>query len=171
MILTSDINLHNPLWDEAERKLKDDMKLFSRLVDIFLIACSIGIKDDEIIADEEGLSIVRTIGRNTYQSMINTDLKEQLDYMLQNAIINSKHLSFDMDERLKLAFDPDYKNDKLKPASFLAGFANYGISQILNTVKSDSPIVAIGELFAYLTTLSDSVYDELLQNITLDKID
>ena len=147
------------------------MGLFSRLVDIFLIACSIGIKDDEIIVDEESSSIVRTIGRNTYQSMINTDLKEQLDYMLQNSIINSKHLPFDIDERLKLAFDPDYKNEKLKPSSFLANFATYGIKKMLDAVKSDSPIVAINELFAYLTTLSESRYEELLKNITLDNID
>ena len=98
----------------------------------------------EIIEDEEGLSIVRTIGRNTYQSMINTDLKEQLDYMLQNSIINSKHLNFDMDERLKLAFDPDYKNEKLKPSSFLAGFANYGIKKMLENGTLE--IIPLGHL-------------------------
>lgn len=171
MILTSDLRMFNSIWDEAERKLKDEMKLFSRLIDIYVLACAIGIKEDEIIKNDESIvNPVREINRNTYSSMINTNLREMLEFMLQNALINSKHISFDMDERLKLAFDPDYKNDKISAATFLTNFANYGIVKIMECIKSDSPLVAISELFSYFTILSESRYDEILQSITLDKI-
>jgi len=171
MILTSDINLYNSIWESAERKLKDEMGLFDRLIDIFVVACSIGIKEDKFIDDTDtGGIVVKSIGRNTYQSLNNTDLKDILDYMLQIAIINSKYLSFDKDERLKLAFDPDYKIEKFSPASFLVGFANYGIGKIMKTVKSDSTIVAIGELFSFFTELTESKYDDILNTITIDSL-
>ena len=90
--------------------------------------------------------------------------------MLQNALINSKTIDFDMDERLKLAFDPDYVNNKLSAANFLTGFANYGIERIFEKLTSAASIVGIDELYIYLSSLEESKYDDILANITLEDI-
>ena len=178
MILNSDLILYHPLWERADAELcsKDGISLFNRLIDVYIIACSIGIKEDKSITDledkkdEDNITPKKSIGRNTYMSPTNTDLRELLDFMLQNAIINSKTISFDNDERLKLAFDPDYTIPKFSATTFLTGFANYGIEQIFNHIDSQSPIVAVDELFKYFNSLSESKYDEILKNITLDEL-
>lgn len=173
MILNSDIMLNHPLWERADDELcgKDGVGFFNRLVDLYILACSIGIREDKTITDfETDGSPKRTIGRNTYMSMTNTDLRDLLDFMLQNAILNSKLLDLSNDERLKLAFDPDYNVPKLSPTSFLTGFANYGIDQIMKKVDSQSPLVVINELYKYFEEIADSRYEELLRNITLDDI-
>ena len=173
MILNSDIILAHPLWERADNELcsKDRIGLFGRLVDVYVLACSIGIKEDKVVTSlENPLNPPKSIGRNTYQSIINENLKKLLDFMLQNALINSKTIDFDMDERLKLAFDPDYVNNKLSAANFLTGFANYGIERIFEKLTSAASIVGIDELYIYLSSLEESKYDDILANITLEDI-
>ena len=173
MILNSDISLTHPLWEKADNELcsKDGIGLFGRLIDVYILACSIGIKEDKTITDfEDALKTPKTIGRNTYQSMINEDLKRLLDFMLQNAIINTKTLDLSDEERLKLAFHPDYTIAKLSPAAFLTGFANYGIEQIFKKITSGSPLVAIDDLYQYFSSLEEHQYDDILAGITLSDL-
>ena len=174
MNLTSDINLVHPLWERADNELcdKNSIGLFGRLIDVYILACAIGIKADKTVTDiPESLSDSKSIGRNTYLSQTNTDLHESLDFLLQNALINSKTINYDIDERLKLAFDPDYSIPKLVPAPFLTGFTNYGIEQIFDIVDSTTSLVAIDGLNNYLNNLIDSDYDEILKRITLEEIE
>ncbi|UKI50863.1 MAG: hypothetical protein L6U99_05875 [Clostridium sp.] len=48
--------------------------------------------------------------------------------------MNSSNVSFDNETRMRLAFDPDFPDDKAKinfsPTNFLVKFANYGLSKI-----------------------------------------
>ena len=173
MILSSDINLTHPLWERADNELCSDkgIGLFNRLVDIYILACSIGIKEDKTLTEfENPLNPSKSIGRNTYQSMLNENLKKLLDFMLQNALINSKTIDLSIDERLKLAFDPDYSLPKLSAANFLTGFANYGIKEIFKNIDSGSSLIAIDELYKYFSSLEESKYDEILASITLEDI-
>ena len=169
MILSSDIILYHSLWERADKELVDDFGVFSRLIDIYILACSIGIKEDKIVVAVKDPAIEeKNIGRNTYMSLQNTDLHDALDFMLQNALINSKTLELDSDERLKLAFDPDYTVNKLSAASILTGFANYGIEQIYKKIDSSSPLVVIDELYKYFNELVESRYDDIMKAITLE---
>ena len=171
MILSSDIILNHPLWERADRELVDSCGIFSRLIDIYLIACAIGIKEDKsIVAIKEAGVEEKSIGRNTYMSIQNIDLHDTLDFMLQNALINSKTLDLDNDERLKLAFDPDYSTNKLSAANILTGFANYGIEQIFSHIDSSSSIVIVDELYKYFNELTESKYDDILKAITLEDV-
>lgn len=172
MILNSDINLIHPLWERADNELCDNSELgiFNRLVDVYVLACAIGIKEDKTLTEiENPLENTKSIGRNTHRE--NLDLRDMLDFMLQNALINTSTLKFDLDERLKLAFDPDYNVSKLSAANFLTGFANYGIEKIFECIGSKSSLVAVSELYNYFETISESRYDEILKNITLEALD
>ena len=171
MILNSDLILYHPLWEKADNLFcnKDGIGLFARLIDIYIVACSIGIREDKMINNiEEPLESPKSIGRNTYMSMQNNDLNESLTFMLQNALINSNNFDLDIDERLKLAFDPDYNSSKLSAANILNGFANYGIEQIFRNVTSESSLAAIDQMYKYLQSLSGYNYEQLLNNITLE---
>ena len=171
MQLSSDLEMRNPLWERADNELcsNNELGIFNRLVDVYVLACAIGIKEDKAICDvdiDNPLATPKTIGRNTHRE--NLDIRDLLDFMLQNALIHSQTINLDMDERLKLAFNPDYNNKKLRAADFLTGFANYGITKIFENLASRSSLVAVSELYTYFECLADSQYDELLKNITLE---
>lgn len=173
MLLSSDLEMKHPLWERADNELcaTNELGIFNRLVDIYVIACAIGIKEDKVILDSDidnPLSSPKTIGRNTHRE--NTDIRDLLDFMLQNALIHSKTINFDEDERLKLAFNPDYNNKKIRAADFLTGFANYGITKIFEKISSHSSLVVERELYDYFESLSNDKYDEILKTITLDEI-
>lgn len=173
MTLTSDITLYHPLWERADNELcgKDGIGLFKRLVDVYLVATAIGIREDKVVDNTDTpLEQPKTIGRNTYQSQLNTDLFDTIEFMLQNALVNTATIRIDNDERLKLAFDPEYSTEKLRPAEFLTGFANYGIERIFEHIDSSSPLVVISDLHQYFESLSDISIDEILAEITLDDL-
>ena len=175
MQLNSDLILYHPLWERADNELvsKDRLGIFGRLIDVYLLACAIGIKEDKIIESpkESESNSKREIGRNTYTSAINTNLRDMLDFMLQNAIIYSKTIDYDLDERLKLAFNPDYSISKFSPANFLTGFANYGLDQIFEHIDAtSSSLVAASDLYKYFESMSESQYEVLLKNITLEDL-
>lgn len=125
--------MYHPLWEQADDEFCSNggLGIFVRLIDLYVIACAIGIKEDKVVLDSDianPLSSPKTIGRNTHRE--NLDIRDMMDFMLQNALLNSKTIDFGDDERLKLAFNPDYSNKKINAASFLTGFATYGLTQI-----------------------------------------
>lgn len=173
MQLSSDITMSHPLWERADNELcsNNELGIFNRLVDVYVLACAIGIKEDKIISEENienPLSSPKTIGRNTHRE--NLDIRDLLDFMLQNALINSSTISLDEDERLKLAFNPDYVNKKINAANFLTSFANYGIVKIFENIKSNSSLVVESELYKYFEQLADAQYEQVLKNIRLEEI-
>ena len=173
MILSSDLEMRHPLWERADNELcsSNELGIFNRLVDVYVLACAIGIKEDKVINESEidsPLAAPKTIGRNTHRE--NTDIRDLLDFMLQNALIHSKTLNLDEDERLKLAFNPDYVNKKIKAAEFLTGFANYGLTQIFDNLSSHSSLVAEVELYKYFESLANEQYDDILKSITLEEL-
>lgn len=173
MILSSDLEMRHPLWERADNELcsSNELGIFNRLVDVYVLACAIGIKEDKVILDSDidnPLTTPKSIGRNTHRE--NTDIRDLLDFMLQNALLHSKSINLDDDERLKLAFNPDYTNKKIRAAEFLTGFANYGIVQIFNHMASHSPFVAEAELYEYFESIADEKYDAIIKTITLEDI-
>lgn len=173
MQLSSDLEMKHPLWERADDELCSNTQIgiFNRLVDIFVVACAIGIKDDQAISDSSlsnPLSQAKTIGRNTHRE--NSDIRDILDFMLQNALIHSKTIDLDEDERLRLAFNPDYNNKKIRASDFLVGFANYGIEKIYENISSSSSLVVIAELYKYFESMANDKYDEILKTITLEDL-
>ena len=167
MILNSDLILYHPLWERADNELvnKNGIALFNRLIDVFLIACAIGIMDGTSIDDiETPLETPKSIGRHTYMSHANSDLSDIISFLLQNAILTSTTINIPNDERIKLAFDPDYaySDKKLSASQFLIGFANYGIEQIFKSIDSKSHLVAINELHQYFEDSAEAEYDDVI---------
>lgn len=121
-----DIYLKHNIWLKAF-ELRDELVIFKRVVDVFIVALSIGVADDEIVEIEE-FENPKSIGRNTLNS--NDDVKHLLTFLYQNAILSTKHISLDKDERKKIAFNHDNIDLKYVPSNFLLPYANYGMTKI-----------------------------------------
>ena len=172
MILTSDIDLRLPLWERADNELcdKNGLGIFRRLVDVYVLACAIGIKEDKVILDSEIKNPLtsKSIGRNTHRE--NLDIRDMLDSMLQNILLNSDRLTLNDDERIKLAFDSTYVNKKIRAVELLNGYANYGLTRIFDVLSSNASLVAEDDLYKYFESLSNAQYDKLIETITLDDL-
>lgn len=165
MQLNSNFLLYHPLWEKADTDLVHSLGLYRRLIDVFVIACAIGIQEDKIIPAKditEPLENAKEINKSTYQSASNADLDDVLNFMFQNAIINTSHLDWDSDKRLKVALDPDCVIEKFRPTEFLISFANYGIVQIFQHVNQSTHSAAIiqKELNDYYQEIVDKNYYE-----------
>ncbi len=172
MTLTSDIILTYPLWEKADAELcsqNGKYGFFARLIDLFIVACAIGIKDDSVIVDYEPIDPPKSIGRNTYTSAINQDLSELLGFMLQNAILHSKTIKIDDEERIRLAFDPDSESKVVFPAPFLVGFANYGLEKIYENIESDVDTMSLDDLNDYFRGMTQPDYSDAVDLLTLDE--
>ena len=127
-----DIPLKHNIWQKMT-VLRDDYKIFNRNADIFILALSIGIADDEIVDCEEvigeGKSIPRTV-------MANYDINHHLTFLYQNAILSSKHVSLDIEERKKVAFGQENIDSKYSPSNFLIKYANYGMIKISECITN-----------------------------------
>lgn len=173
MILTSDIELKHPLWKRADDELCNvkELGIFKRLVDVYVLACAIGIRADKVINDSDiknPLSPVKSIGRNTHRE--NLDIRDLLDLMLQNILLNSKTINLEEDERIRLAFDSDYVNKKIRAVELLNGFANYGVTCIFEAISSSSSLVVLDDLHKFFESLSNDPYEKLLEAITLEDL-
>lgn len=158
MQLQTDIQLYSPLWERADNELVEGKKIFKRLVDVYVLACAIGIREDKYIDElPEKLDSPKHIGRNTYLSPINTDLADILDFLLLNAIIHTKKYPWDDELRLEYAFS-DKNPEKFSATGFMNGFANYGIEQIFNAIDSDSSLIATHEILNYFDKLVNDTY-------------
>ena len=167
MNLSGDIILRNNLWNDAEEKLCNNL-IFERMVDLFVVCCSIGIKDDKIldndITDDDK---PKSIGRNTYL-VKNEDLTNILTFLFQNAVLNSKHLDFDNETRLRLAFDPDFPDSKSKiqfsPTNFLVKFASYGLNKILEA-QNVNDLTFISNIKNCIDEYMENDYSDIIAEI------
>ena len=167
MVLSGDIILRHSLWNDAEEKLCSNL-IFERMVDLFIVACTIGIKEDKVlendINDDEK---VKSIGRSTYL-MKNEDLTTIITFLYQNAVLNSKLIDYDNETRLRLAFDPDFPDSKSKiqfsPTNFLVKFANYGLSKLLET-QNTSDLSFISGIKELLDDMEFKDYSDIIEEI------
>ena len=80
MRINGDIVLKGTHWEKLRSALIEKTGIFTRVVDFFVIAASIGIASDSL-EDALGDDVI-TIARDTYQT--NYDLLDIFDFMLKN---------------------------------------------------------------------------------------
>jgi hypothetical protein len=133
MQVRSDIVLRYQEWEKME-DLTVNLGIFDRFVDIFILALSLGINADEVIDETEGAQLAnpKNIPRNTI--ITNSEISERIEFLYQNAVLNSKKINFTDEIRMKLAFDDEYTVDGFRQWDFLIKFANYGMKQITDVM-------------------------------------
>ena len=139
MALKTDAVLKGPIWDITLNRLVGTV--FKTQWDVYALSIAIGmmydcqIESDDMVPDGYDTE-PHTVGRNVLGHAQNRSL---LEFMLQTAMITTKHLDLDENERLEIAFNDDKKLN-FNPIQFLTKFANYGISMINDVIDDTDDI-------------------------------
>lgn len=148
MELTTDAILRGPIWAETLEKLVGPV--FKTYWDVYALSISIGIMDDCQIDSENmvpnGYEGERTVPRTVLGHSKN---KALLEFMLQAAMITTKHVDLDENERLEIAFNDDKKLD-FNPITFLTKYANYGITKIKEKIDDTEGVETLEALMTFL---------------------
>ena len=132
MELKTDAILRGPVWDETIDKLKG--VVFDTIWDIYALSISIGmmydcqIESEDMVPegyDAEPRSVPRTV-------LGHTQNKALLEFMLQAALVTTKHLDIDENTRLELAFNDEKKLD-FNPIAFIAGTEGVELLEAITT--------------------------------------
>ena len=176
MDIKNDISLKYIGWDKerVDQLVYDPSRpsqtaFFGRTVDLFIVACAIGILEDKRIPND-GQKEYNSIGRNTYQ--INEDVSRIFHFLFENAILTTKTVDFDSDTRMKLAFDSNFNLEKFSPNTFLVEFSNYGVDKIWEQ-RTAHDIETITNIMELLKNLVDPEFEKLKNEIfkTLEEIE
>lgn len=167
MIISTDI-----IFKTDKRYLFDELKnsgVFINFIQLLIFAISIGIHDDKIenVKGKEKVEIFR----NTLQ---NYNTNRSLDFLFKTAIITSKHIpkEFDQKTKLRLAFDDNFNVKDFNRIDFLLKFAVFGLSKIEKEVFSDTAENAIDNLIVYIEDMfaSDSIDDKFIEDILKEEM-
>ena len=163
----NDIQLKHSDWEKAEKMLvesNNDVAFFKRMVDIFIVAASIGISEDKIIENENFDG--KSIGRNTLNQ--NQDVKHLITFLYQNAILSTSLINLSNDERKSIAFNPsDDIAQKYNPSSFLVPYANYGLKKLLECITNHD-VESISNVINMINAYKDNPLDLELEETDLD---
>lgn len=156
MEFKTDILLKHSIWNKAT-KLENELKIFSRLVDIYIVACTIGVADDEIVENDTS-DIVRQIARNTLAT--NYDVNELLSFIYQNAILSTKKINISVDERKAIAFSGEQIDSKLSPSNFLVPYATYGMIKLCDKMTNHD-VESIENLLSLIEDYRNKLFDDI----------
>lgn len=158
MELTTDAILRGPIWAEMLDKLTGI--IFKTYWDVYALSISIGMMYDSQINSED---MVPADYENDPRSVPRTVLghsqnKALIEFMFQSALVTTKHLNMDEDERLELAFDNNKKPD-FNPVAFLTKFANFGITKIREVISDTDDVETLEALMTFLNSTYKSGVD------------
>ena len=158
MQITADVTLKGPVWAEMTDLLVTEY--IPTNMDLYALSISIGMMYDGQIETDEMVPSgykenPRSIPRNV---LIQSKNKSLLEFMLQAAIITSKHVEFTEQERLELAFS-EKPIEKFSPIQFLTKYANYGIVKIKEALSDADDVELMQKMMSFLDSIYETGYD------------
>ena len=158
MHITSDVTLKGPVWAEMLDRLVGEV--FELQWDVYALCVSIGIMSDGQIDSDDMVPSDYTekapsIGRNV---LIKPERKALLEFMLQAALITTKHVTLSEDKRLEYAFN-DNAEIPFNQLGFLTGFANYGITKLKEALGETTDVELLERIMSFLDDIYQTGYD------------
>lgn len=158
MQITSDVTLKGPVWAEMLDRLVEEV--FATNWDVYALCISIGMMydgqiDSDDMAPQDYTENPRYIPRNV---LINGERKGLLEFMLQAALITTKHVDLSEEKRLEYAFN-DNAEIPFKPLQFLTNFANYGITKLKDALGDASDVEMLERIMTFLSDTYENGYD------------
>lgn len=168
MELTTDASLKGPIWAETLDKLRGTV--FETYWDVYALSISIGMMYDCQIESDAMVpsgydAEPRYVPRNLLGRAQN---KALLEFMLQAALVTTKHLDLTEDERLEQAFGSGRKLD-FNPVAFLTKYANYGITKIHEVISDLEDVELLEQLMVFLNSTYESGVGVLDEDIDFDE--
>ena len=170
MQITNDVSLNGPVWAEMLDLLVGE--IFDTNWDVYALCISIGMMYDcQIGSDQmspnDYTENPRYIPRNV---LISGQRKGLLEFMLQAALVTTKHVDLSEDQRLEYAFG-DSPNIPFKPLAFLTNYANYGITKLKEVLEDATDIELMERIMTYLDELYTYGYDPTADlNLEIDDV-
>lgn len=158
MQITADVTLKGPVWAEMLDLLVTEY--IPTYMDLYALSISIGMMYDGQTETDAMLPAgykenPRSIPRNV---LIQNKNKSLLEFMLQAAIITTKHVEFTEQERLEIAFS-EKSIDKFSPIQFLTKYANYGIVKIKEAIGDAQDVELMQKMMSFLDDIYETGYD------------
>lgn len=163
MILNSNLSFKHSAWLKMQElypvqgRPKPKIALFPRLIDLFIVACTIGMKLGERVANDSSDEIA-SVNSKTYNDPVNDDIKRTLDYLLKVLILTMdipELSNCDRSTKEKLAFAADFNLDKFNAASVLCEYANAGVIKMADLI-TEQDTETINKIITYLDELKNS---------------
>ena len=160
MELKTDAILKGPIWAEIIDRLVDRTggNIFKTNWDLYALSITIGmmhdgqIESDDMVPegyDAEPRSVPRTVLGHSQNRAL-------LEFVLQAAMITTKHVDLDESNRLEIAFGEE-KEFEFNPIVFLTKYANYGVTKIKEVIDdTDDKVEMMEALTTFLNTLYES---------------
>lgn len=164
MLLNSNFVLKHSAWLKmrelypAQGETKPKIALFPRLIDLFIVACTIGMRNSERVPNDMSDDVAAEINSKTYNDPVNDDIKRTLDYLLKILILTMDIPELDKYDRStkeKLAFAADFNVEKFNAASILCEYANAGVLKIAELI-TDQDTETLNNIVSYITDLKNS---------------
>lgn len=167
MELTTDASLKGPIWAETLDKLRGTV--FETYWDVYALCISIGMMYDCQIESDAMVPAgydaePRSVPRNMLGHAQN---KALLEFMLQTALVTTKHLDLAEEERLELAFGSDKKLD-FNPVAFLTKYANYGVTKVNEVISEAEDVELLEQLMTFLNSTYEAGVGVLDDDVDLD---
>lgn len=162
MILNSNISLKHSIWYKMQELYpvqngpKPKIGVFPRLIDAFIVACSIGMHDNVRVENDEKEEVT-SVNSKTYNDPANDDIKRVMDYMLKILILTldvTELSGVKREDKEKLAFASDYTIDKFNPINIMCEYANYGAKKLAELV-TEQDTETINNIINYLESLKN----------------
>ena len=129
MEITTDVLLRGKDWAEAIDSFGELFSYKNRTnYNIFVLCTALGIMYDKTIEKPENPDQLspRNVPRNVM--IIEEQESNKLEFMFQTAILNTETVLITEEDRLELAFG---EKSEFKKLDFLTGFANFGVTKLL----------------------------------------
>lgn len=140
--------------------------VFMRNIDLLIFAMAIGINKNKLIEPqgEDQIEIASA-------TLTNYEVMDSINFLFETAILSceAEGLKLNEDQRMKLAFDPEFELKGFDKMTYLLGFATYGLEVIEKEIYSISAEEVIENIFDFSKNmiihdeLSDEVMDEIIQ--------
>ena len=158
MQITADVTLKGPIWAEMLDLLVGEY--ISTNMDLYALSISIGMMYDGQIESDAMVPAgytenPRYIPRGV---LIQNKHKSLLEFMLQAAMITTKHVEFTEQLRLEVAFS-EKSVEKFSPIQFLTKYANYGIVKIKEAIGDAVDVELMQKLMSFMDSIYETGYD------------
>jgi len=157
MDVTTNAHLKGPIWAETLERLKGTV--FETYWDVFALCISLGMMYDKQINSEdmvpEGYST--EVFEVPHVILDRSQNKALLEFMLQTALITTKHLDYDEQTRLEYAFNKEKVFEN--PILFLTKYANYGVTLLHDVISEKDDIEMLEALMTFLNKTYESGSD------------
>ena len=170
MELTTDASLKGPIWAETLDKLRGTV--FETYWDVYALSISIGMMHDGQIESDSMVPAgyeaePRSVPRNVLGHAQN---KALLEFMLQTALVTTKHLDLTEEQRLELAFGKEKKLE-FNPVAFLTKFANFGVIKIHEVISDADDVELLEQLMTFLNTTYEAGVGVMDDDVDIEDVD